>query len=287
MKNGIPIFIDELTHAYGALRLSWRSKWTGLPAVIQGSLNWLLSDGITSLRLEDTPLYGILIRAAEIVELTGARMASSGMEPPYHNRLHIADTVVSMACLLRATRRLSGLESRPLCKEESLCILTMLLHDYGHEGSINLSTKQNEQHSVFLYTPLMKSMGLSPQDLAQMNAMVLSTDPASLDELHRKFKVRPPSNGPLEIEEMTILVTEADILASALSYPGLDLTRSLSQEWSARYPEKSSVLLTSEGRLAFLRSGLHFSSNAAKALGIPLLVSSQRQQIQQQLVKST
>lgn len=222
-------------------------------------------------------MHDLLIQTAAHVEATGARMAMQGKEPAYHNRLHTADTVVSMACLLRATRQLSGRASKPLSKQDSLCLLTMLLHDYGHEGLINASKGCNEHQSVFLYTPVMQTMGLNPQDLAQVNAMVLNTDPASLNELHRLFKPQLSSAGQFGLEEMTILVTEADVLASALTYPGLQLTESLILEWAEPYPEKSLFLSTSEGRLAFLDSGVHFSSNASKALGIPQMVALQKQ----------
>jgi hypothetical protein len=284
--RNIAVLMHELIDAFSELRNSWKLGWAGLPTVTAGTLSWLLDEMRSSSRLEDMPLFTILMRTADVVEMKGAQMANNGVEPAYHNRLHIADSVVSMACLLRANRQLKGRESKPLSKDEALCILTMLVHDYGHEGHINLSPRMNETQSIFLYTPIMKCMGLSAQDLNRMNAMVWNTDPTSVSELHRKFKKYPASARPLGVHEMEILVTEADILASALPYPGIDLSRSLSAEWSKLYEEKSASLMTCEGRLGFLKSGAHFSSEAAKALGLPALVTSQLQQLKKQSAKS-
>lgn len=292
MNNGIFFdiktagLLQELINAFSELRNSWKLGWAGLPTVITGTLRWLLHDVKSPSRMEEMPLFTILMRTADVVEMNGAQMAKHEVEPAYHNRLHVADTVVSMACLLRANRQLKSRESMPLSKAEALCILTMLVHDYGHEGHINRSPRMNEKKSISLYTPILKSMGLNSQELDRMNTMVLNTDPKSVSELHRKFKKYPASAKHLGVHEMEILVTEADILASALPYPGFELSRSLCVEWSKLYEEKSTSLITPEGRLGFLKSGAHFSSEAAKALGIPALVNSQMHHLKKSAIST-
>lgn len=260
--------LDELNEAYVALRQSWVGRWRGLPAVVQGGLNWLLQTQDNDEPDGQRALRACLVKAAQAVEAQGEDAAASGSEPPYHNRLHIADTIAGMCCLLRATRCLMGTQRAPLRHEEFLCLLAIVLHDFGHTGRINQFPREIEQRSVEHFTPLVRSMGLDDREMATLRMLVLGTDPAFVAEVHHGLVNLPLPARHLRHEEMAVLVVEADILASALAYPGEDLGRALCSEWQDHYPDRAVKLSTPQGRIAFLESGARFSSRAARALGL-------------------
>ena len=83
------------------------------------------------------------------------------------------------------------------------------------------------------------------------------------------------SGDELSFEEMAVLVVEADVLASALKFPGEDLTLGLIEEWAPRYPDRAKQLSSPTGRQDFLRFGARFTSTSARMLGIPDLVAKQ------------
>lgn len=214
--------------------------------------------------------------AAKIVELEGARLAAGGVEPAYHNRLHVADTLVSMATLLKARRQGALPEQGRLTHGEGLCLLAMLIHDFHHDGRINEAPGEIERRSLQRFLPHARAIGLPLDDWTMLTRLVLNTDPATVGHLHEEFRDhRPPPGSPLGLREMAVLVTEADVLASSLPGIGEALGQSLVQEWSGRYPDRAARLGTAEGRLGFLAFGARFSSAAAIALGLPDLVHAQ------------
>ena len=271
--------LPQLEHAYSALRESWAGSWKGLPAVVAGSVQWLCGTSTA----DEAPLHAqrvsVLLACARLVEQAGQSAQATATEPPYHNRLHIADTVVGMAALLRA-RRLGAparLLGQPLATAEFRCLAAMLLHDYGHDGRVNDWPRQIEQASVDSFEPHVAACGLSPKDWADVRALILETDPRFVSDVHARAADRAPSPAEAELsfEEMAVLVVEADVLASALKFPGEDLTLSLIQEWAPRYPQRAQQLSVPQGRLGFLRFGARFSSPAAQSLGVPDRVEEQ------------
>jgi hypothetical protein len=269
----------QLEHAYAALRASWAGPWKGLPAVVTGSVQWLCGASTAV----EAPLHAkrlaVLLACARLVEQAGQSAQATATEPPYHNRLHIADTVVGMAALLQA-RRLGApaqLLGQPLAAAEFRCLAAMLLHDYGHDGRVNEWPRQMEQASVDSFEPHVAACGLSPEDWAAVRALILETDPRFVSNVHARAADCAPSSAEAELsfEAMAVLVVEADVLASALEFPGEDLTLSLIQEWAPRYPQRAQQLSVPQGRLGFLRFGARFSSPAAAILGVPEQVERQ------------
>jgi hypothetical protein len=247
---------------------------------MRGAVAWLCEEAPGD-RCVDVPR--ILIEGARCVELSGHASAARAMEPAYHNRLHVADTLVSMAGLLRARRRLQGVTAADLSHFEMICLFTMTVHDFDHAGRCNRRPTEIERRSLARFAPHARRIGMAKADWALVRQLVLSTDPQGVAEVHKAFldnasaKDSPTTGASATalatgaspmLAEMAVLVTEADVLASALEFPGVELTRSLAQEWRQPHPEMARNLLGAQGRIRFLSTGARFSSGAANALGV-------------------
>lgn len=269
MRPGLADAVD----AYRQLRSRWPDDWPGLAAVMRGVVTWL--DAPSALG-GCAVVPRVLIDCAEAVESSGRARARRVGEPAYHNRLHVADTLVSMASLIKARRRLLGASGAGLTRFEMLCLLTMTVHDFQHPGRCNRGAQEIEQMSLARFAPHARRIGLSESDWALVCHLVLLTDPTGVAQVHDRWhRDRVTAKGSGTRAEMALLVTEADVLASALEFPGVELTRSLAREWQRPHPEMASGLLSEEGRLRFLSAGVRFSSDAADALGVKEAIRAQ------------
>ncbi len=258
--------LADAVEAYGQLRSRWPDDWPGLAEVMRGVVTWLDAPSAIAGPAE---VPRMLIDCAEVVESSGRALARRVGEPAYHNRLHVADTLVSMASLIKARRHLLGTLRAGLTRFETICLLTMTVHDFRHPGRCNRAPQEIERMSLARFTPHARRIGLSESDWALICYLVLLTDPTGVAQVHDRWpQDRIPAKASGTRAEMAILVTEADVLASALEFPGVELTRSLAREWRAPHPELASSLLSEEGRLRFLSAGVRFSSHAADALGV-------------------
>lgn len=265
--------ISDAVAAYGQLRSRWPDDWPGLAAVMRGVVSWLDAPSAMDGRAEVPP---VLIECAEAVESSGRARARRVGEPAYHNRLHVADTLVSMASLIKARRGLLGTPDRGLTRFEMLCLLTMTVHDFHHPGRCNRRAQEIEQMSLARFAPHARRIGVSGSDWALVCHLVLLTDPTCVAQVHDRWhRDRVSARASGTRAEMALLVTEADVLASALAFPGVELTRSLAREWQSPHPEMASSLLSEEGRLRFLSAGVRFSSDAADALGVKQAIREQ------------
>lgn len=285
--------LGALRHALVALRAAWHSDWPGLAVVLQGCLAWVAqgpqagSSARSGLQPAATARLLKAVQAtARIVEGEGARLAGLGREPAYHNRLHIADTLVGMACLLRVRREMASRGSsrtkshHPLQPAEMMGLLAMLIHDFQHDGRVNDGPGELERRSLQQFLPHAKLIDLSLEEWNTLTRLVLNTDPATVGTLHDEFRASAASTAtvpgaPLNLRELAVLVTEADVLASVMRETGEALGRALTEEWSSRYPDRAARLATPEGRLGFLTFGARFSSAAALHLQIPGVVQAQ------------
>lgn len=265
--------LADAVEAYRQLRSRWPDDWPGLAAVMRGVVTWLDAPAATACRAE---VPRELIDCAEAVESSGRARARRAGEPAYHNRLHVADTLVSMASLIKARRSLLGTPVRGLTRFETICLLTMTVHDFHHPGRCNRGPQEIEQMSLARFTPHARRIGLSEADWALICDLVLLTDPVGVAQVHDRWRrsgLTAKTAGSRA--EMAVMVTEADVLASALEFPGADLTQSLAKEWQTPHPDLASSLLLEEGRLKFLLAGVRFSSAAADALGVRRVIREQ------------
>ena len=247
------------------LREYWPRGWPGLPLVFARCAQQL---GYTMQPLDPRQLA--VARCAQEVaqwlERDGVNLQRRGKEPQYHNRLHMADTLVCMTLLLKAQRAVQGSVSAKARRHEWLALLAMLAHDLLHDGSVNQYPAQLESRSAQALQPLMQRHGMHEQDQLVVRHLILKTDPLCVRQTHAQVADRPFVVE--DVDCLAVLVEEADILASTLAVTSMDLTRSLSQEWEQSNPSLAPVLLTRLGRLRFLEFGALFSSSASRWMGI-------------------
>ena len=260
------------------LRQCWPQAWPGLPLVLGRCLQQLgNAPGNTSpakSKLATQRLQACLWDVAELVEKDGRQRAAKGAEPAYHNRLHVADTLVALTLLLRASRsRQAQLEPEQPCHPEWLALLAMLAHDLMHDGRINHQPGDMETLSFQAMQPLMRHHRIASADQAAVQRMILMTDATQVTRCHQKMAGRQFSIH--DLDALVVLVQEADIWVSSLPVLGAQLTQQLSHEWRAHAPERAEALLQPAGRLGFLRHAALFTSPAALALGMPEIRQSQ------------
>jgi hypothetical protein len=247
------------------LREKWPQGWPGLALVFERCVQQL---GLSATRR--SPRLLAVARCAQevaaVLEQHGRQQQRHGQEPHYHNRLHMADTLVCMTLLLQAQRVVQGARSTTTHRHEWLALLAMLAHDLLHDGSVNQYPAQLESRSADALQPYMQRHGVHESDQRVVRHLILKTDPLCVRQTHAQVADRSFSVD--DVDCLAVLVEEADILASTLAVTATDLTRSLSTEWERSNPAMAPVLLTREGRLRFLQFGALFSSPASQWMGI-------------------
>lgn len=262
-----------LSQSLQALRQPWPHAWPGLPRVWQACLDQLGGAGAHSDRLTRVLACGGDL--AQRLEAHGAGLGAH--EPAYHNRLHTADTLVSLTVLLRKQRAIDGDGGHQLQVTEALMLLAMLGHDAWHPGTRNRSPFELEAQSAAWVLALMQRHGLSRADQAQVKAMILATEP-----LHRVKQVCALGEPGFSLERAqcrAMMVCEADILSSALPRFAPAMTQALAREWGRLNTQWGERLLTRQARHHFLQEMARFSTPAATALGLPELVQRQLRRV--------
>ncbi len=262
--------LQDLQRQFARYRECWAGDWPGLPAILAECLVALGHREGDALDARIAAVRDCMLAAAEAVERDGSRRSLQGTEPAYHNRLHIADTLASLVCLLLNLRETPA--SRPSAVEW-LLMLCMLAHDYLHTGRVNRVPAELEQASVDGLRPMMQAAGMADDDQARVAELILMTDPTRVGHTHRAFAGRRFDLA--DFDAMAVLLQESDILASVMPAVGIEQTRRLATEWSVFSEPMAKGLLQTGGRVAFLRDHACFSSPASRRLGIPELIAQQ------------
>jgi hypothetical protein len=248
------------------LRASWQQDWIGLPAVLRACQQAL---GIAG--HEDVRIQALNLLAAHIA--TGSERQRQG-QPAYHNNRHTADVLVSMTVL-------SGIQMQlqPTVGADTQWLAAMLTaaagHDYAHPGGTNQFPADLESLSVKRIKAEVDSSVLNavdPVDLARVAQLIFNTDSHLVPANHSAVAQTDFGWG---LPWCSVLMNEADILASATTAFGPDLTQFLINEWVCVGVQGSRVIDPRSFRLEFLKV-IHFSTPAAIFLGLP-------EQVQQQL----
>jgi len=271
--------LTELSTALGQLRQPWPQQWPGLPLVFERAWQQLaLGVPRAGSRAHALLAFGRLV--VEQVERDGAMRHAQGQEPAYHNRLHIADTLVCMTYLLKASAylKVAGAHQAPVA---ALALAIMAGHDFLHPGGSNSQPAEFESRAVQDLRPLMQAAGLLEADQAQLAYCILATDPARVKGFH--LAVRSQVFDLRQRDCLAVLVQEADILASTLPQTQQGLTLALSREWTPTQPKAAEQLLLPQNRLLFLEHAALFSSPAAALLGLDEVKLLQAADIQKQM----
>lgn len=263
------------------LRRAWPRQWPGVPLVFDrawSQLGWAAPrKGSPAHRLLD---FGRRVSAR--VEQDGARRHAQGLEPAYHNRLHIADTLVCMSYLLQTSAALKVPGARqPGVAAMALGIMSG--HDFLHPGGSNAQPGEFEARAVQDLQASMTEAGLTAAERQTLEYCIMATDPARVKGCH--LQVRSQTFDLGQAPCLAVLVQEADILASTLPQTSWGLTQSLSREWAPKQPDAADKLLLPQHRLLFLEHAALFSSPAALALGMDTVKLQQTQRIERDLKK--
>lgn len=271
--------LSQLSTGLRNLRQPWPHAWPGLPLVFERAWQQLaLGTPRAGSRAHRLWAFGRAV--AEQVERDGAQRHAQGQEPAYHNRLHIADTLVCMTYLLKASRFLNvpG-ASQPAVAALALAI--MAGHDFLHPGGSNGHPGEFEARAVQDLQPLMQAAGLAEADCQSLAHCIMATDPTRVKSFHQAVRAQPFDLRQSDC--LAVLAQEADILASTLPKTQQGLTEALSREWAPTQPQAAGQLLLPQNRLLFLEHAALFSSPAAQWLGLDEVKGRQAKQIQSQL----
>ena len=187
--TGQHALMDSLELSLRNLRDCWPEPWPGLALVFDRCvqrLGWS-ADG-------SSPRLQALTRAAHAIaaeiERDGRARMQQGQEPEYHNRLHIADTLVCMTHLLLAHR-----QARPgavvTVDSEYLGLVVMLGHDFLHSGQVNRFPGELESLAVSQLQPILRQHGVQPEDIETIGHCILKTDPTGVRQSHELIVGRP------------------------------------------------------------------------------------------------
>ena len=274
--------LQDLTASLSNLRRPWPNQWPGLPLVFNRALQEL---GLGHVR-KGTPAHRLLKfgqMVSEQAEQDGVQLHAKGQEPAYHNRLHIADTLVCMTYLLKTAAALKVPGShQPGLLAMALCI--MVGHDFRHPGGSNAEPGEFEARAVQDLQPMMAAAGLSLAERHTLGRCIMATDPILTKGIHLQVLNRPYDLR--QIDSLTVLVLEADIMASSLPQTASNLTRSLAIEWAPKQPEAAAKLLLPQNRVLFLEHAALFSSPAANRLGLNAVKRRQIARIEHDLLNA-
>jgi hypothetical protein len=262
------------------LRTKWPDAWPGMAVVVRSALGQLGFSQGARLSARDQALHDCIFSVIQAIEKDGQHRAKRQQEPQYHNRLHFADAVVSLTVLLANERLVAGRAANEQPSHaEWLAMLTVVSHDFLHNGQINQFRSEIEALSVKALTPHMVKHKVHKDDQAVIASLILKTDPAFVPESHQAIAALP-----FDVSDprcLLVLIQECDILASTLPTTGHSLTQQLSDEWAPVAPDRSQSLLTDKGRLFFLKHMALFSSPSSRLLGIQATIDQQIAELEQ------
>ena len=266
MKNHFNLQIDPQNWSSGliaslsALRQSWRQDWIGLVAVL-GACQQVLglqdhgkSNDLQALRIRTLNRYAVQI--AQCMDQPDTP------QPAYHNSLHTADVLVSLTTLIK-------IQIQNSMDVDKLWVAGLLAaaigHDFAHPGGVNQYPSEIESNSVRSLKAHVDDSELDPIDLERVEQLILSTDVRVVPANHREVSSTDFFWG---LPWSSVLLNEADILASTTMEFGPASCLSLSTEWAAAGVQDSHAVATHRGWLQFLKS-TQFSSPSSIALGLP------------------
>lgn len=181
-------------------------------------------------------------------------------ELPYHNRYHVAETVLAMG-LLCALAQTDGLLDADMM---ALGVAAMVGHDLGHDGSPPQNGRL-ERLAVALSLPVLGAAGLDPTGLDIVSEVILATDPErAATNAARVAGSVPGDPRGRSFDLLCQIANEADVFVALLPSRGWRMGFALAAEWRAGgYPGADAVASFS-GRLAFLRRYRLFSPPAER-----------------------
>jgi len=237
------------------LRESWSHNWVGLDRVLDECIVTLfpvnpISKGILN-----------LLDCAREISLKIEKNADSTWEPPYHNRLHFSDVITSMSVLLLIVKERTGTVDEYWT---ALLLLAVICHDYKHPGGINNTVMEIENITISHLKDTWNEWPLDEKTQLDIIYLIQNTDPKVVNHNHKLVE-----NLDFKFDKLwaTVVLNEADILASCTAQYGVDLSKHLAEEWRIKGVRTQAFIATPQGRKNFLESA-KFSSPASVKLKI-------------------
>ena len=192
-------------------------------------------------------------------------------EPNYHSRSHFKDVCVALSLLIQSQASIANSpathSASTISSEEAWILLFCAIgHDFGHDGTINTSPFELEKKSISHIKHWLKTTNYPPREmnglLNYVEPIILATDPKNFQSLLTK---KIDQNHRTDL--MTLLMVEADLMASILPVRGAMLSRNLAMEWKQNYPAMAKLVNSIEGRIGFLER-IQFTSPHSQVLNV-------------------
>lgn len=196
-----------------------------------------------------------------LASLIDSQASSIGRpEPPYHSRKHFQDVCLALTVLLSqplaSPPKSERLDPWAISQEDAwLLLFCAIAHDFGHNGSTNKSPSELEKFSIEKTRIFLSQTASNLTEIKELLAkkiepIILATDLSTLSFLLAKFT--GPTANPTRVDCMSMLMVEADLLASVLPMRGKLLGNLLGQEWESSNPKAAATVVSDQGRLKFL-----------------------------------
>ncbi len=256
-----------LDTSLACVRQSWGGSWVGLPVLLEACIHFLGLGGTASPQTGSL-LLAVARQIAAQIEAEGGCGADSA-EPGYHNRLHFSDSLTTITLQAAIESERLGVDDGDW---KAALLLIALAHDFRHPGRVNRMRAEIEQQSFDALKPYLLQNAVPVSWMQRIEAVILRSDFLLVAENHRRVAGQEFS---WCTDWATVLLNEADIMASASPLFGPQLSRALAAEWERIGFAASQSVATAQGRIAFLQS-IEFSSPSSVVLGAA-------QQVRQQL----
>ncbi|CAN1496215.1 hypothetical protein MCEZE4_00357 [Burkholderiaceae bacterium] len=274
------------------------------PALMQLSFSALVKRLIESpvwqsFDYDNNPYKALCLQLSNEIEAYNLGLKA---QPAYHSLSHFKDVCLSITLLI-AQQIPQAIAAQPtdevkqdsvlkidssnpwyLSAEEAWILLFAAIgHDFGHTGMMNAVPFEIEKKSIEQIHLWLRSQNLSSdfidELMSKVETIILATDPRYLKSLFNIIQSTSPL--PTKLNYLSMLMVEADLLASSLPTRGVLLTEALATEWQAHYPDKAQILKAPDGRLKFLQHIAFLGPHAQR-----LALNASRMELIEQLQKS-
>lgn len=196
--------------------------------------------------LMQTPLGSSIKALASVID---QHHQSAGPVPDYHNIAHFKEAVIASSAICAA--EFSGHPER--ARMVGLGVLSMIGHDFMHDGTTNSPDKSLEAISWAACEPHLKNAGLSSADQDIVHTLILKTDPSLLPENRERYKgTAPPGAMGRDVDRLCLACMEADTAGSLLPGIGNKMGDLLSSEWMNSGIEAGKTIGSWKARVGFL-----------------------------------
>ena len=232
------------------------------------------------------PYRDLCLSISKEVELFNSNLLK---QPAFHSIEHFTDVCFAISLLISYSPLIQNTDHSSAwmtSKEESWVLLFCAIsHDYGHDGTMNKTAYELELGSINLIRVFLEKRELPAEFLVSLvdkiQYIIKSTDPRFYSILYEKISTKNANNFSKN-NYLSMLLIEADLMASILPERGVLLGQKLSDEWKDQNIEASNAVKTNAGRLGFLNY-IKFLSPQASLIGLDKIHKISKEKIVKEL----